>query len=279
MSDETITSKLIHVLPKLKTPLQLGGFVIIVCSAVAATQASATTVKSVIAIGTLGIAAVFFGFFFGKIECIPPRDRSRTVVILFISFLVVMLVLSVAAILTRPHTTSASTQNLGGSSEPKGGINAKSDNETSANRSQGALSPSVVVDGDVFEPLEDPYTPPDLSKKRAIVIRPGGAWSSSLVHGWLWLSQDEVSLKRGDIINFELKLRPENKYIGVLQHLEDGKSLEESAANVRNVVWIPIQSNASNIIQIAVRSPVEVYGFMIVPSDGISQFTAITVYK
>jgi hypothetical protein len=89
--------KLVQILPKLRYPLQVGGFFVVVLAILATSTTSVTSTRAVAVVGFIGVALIFFGGVFDKIREFPVTSRTMLVLSLFAMFCVSIIVLVIAA--------------------------------------------------------------------------------------------------------------------------------------------------------------------------------------
>ena len=80
-------------LPKLKTKIQLVGFLVLIGAVIAVRSVAPDQVHAQISAGAIGCAIVVFGLVLGSIASFPERERTSLVVILFLSFLIFVVAL------------------------------------------------------------------------------------------------------------------------------------------------------------------------------------------
>ena len=93
-----ILNKFINSLPKLKTPIQLAGFTLIIGSYYGINSISPGNLKAQIAAGIIGIAMIIFGQIPTILNSLPKKDRSKFLERIIIIFCLSLITLSMATI-------------------------------------------------------------------------------------------------------------------------------------------------------------------------------------
>lgn len=88
-----IFSTLAEALPKLKTKLQLSGFIVLIAAVVATRSIAPTALNAQISAGAIGILFIVFGQVFSSLRDIPETDRSRLILFMFSVFCLFVLAL------------------------------------------------------------------------------------------------------------------------------------------------------------------------------------------
>lgn len=82
-------TRLTSAIPKLKTPLQLTGFLVVVAAVIMRNNVAAANVQVQISLGAIGVLLVIFGQLFHFIgTAIPKHQRARLLVTMFVLFCV-----------------------------------------------------------------------------------------------------------------------------------------------------------------------------------------------
>jgi hypothetical protein len=107
----SIFSTLAEVLPKLKTKLQLSGFIVLIAAVVATRSIAPTALNAQISAGAIGILFIVFGQVFSSLRDIPETDRSRLILLMFSVFclFVLALVVTTSVFIAKAGPASATT--------------------------------------------------------------------------------------------------------------------------------------------------------------------------
>ncbi|KPA12210.1 membrane protein [Candidatus Magnetomorum sp. HK-1] len=94
--NENLPNKLINLIPKLKTPIQLAGIAIVAGSYFAIEKISPENLKAQIALFIAIVVIIIFGLMPTLLKLLPKKNRSNLVLWIFVIFCVSMITLAVA---------------------------------------------------------------------------------------------------------------------------------------------------------------------------------------
>src|SRR5271168_4736999 len=86
--DASFLTRLVDLLPKIKTRLQLSGLAIAVGAFVALRTIAPNAINAQISAGSIGVVFVIFGQVFSALKDFPAAQRAKLIITLFIVFCV-----------------------------------------------------------------------------------------------------------------------------------------------------------------------------------------------